>query len=141
MKSKKAKKDGPHRKRLRGPHHIIPTSRQRRNIYPDERWLPESEKHTYWHELFSNLTPREVVAIITKYMNDNGDLNDDFFSISFTVENPLKRGISAGVKTHKHKSKIPKRKEAWRIVFGNMSGLEAIEWIEREFIRKEWLKN
>ena len=36
-------------------------------------------------------------------------------------------------------SKVLKRKNAWNVVFASMNGKEAVEWIEREFIKKQWL--
>lgn len=128
-----------------GPHHIIPRSRggeKGDNIYPPEKWPAEEEKHRYWHILFSNMLPGEAIRKIRKYMKRDGALRPKFFSRSFRVRKPWKnRMIKPKIDETESYNKIDKKKEAWRIVFGDMNGLEAIEWIECEFIRKEWLKN
>lgn len=125
-----------------GPHHIRPSSRGgsdlEDNIYPRELWPPESGKHDLWHILFINMTPEEVIEKLREYMNDKGVLKEEFFATVFVLKG---NGHKTKVKAKKkNSSKIPRRKEAWEIVFPNMNGRKAIEWIEREFIRKEWLR-
>lgn len=131
----------------RGPHHIRPRSRclgnEKYNIYPKERWLPESKKHDNWHVFAVNLTPEEVVGKIKAYINEDGSLGDEFFDIFFRVEEEYE---GVGVRTDavfiQEVLDLPQaeqREEAWQIVFPGINGLEAVEWIEREFIRKEWL--
>ena len=130
----------------RGPHHIIPTSRggekhSGENIYPDERWPPEEQQHIYWHILFSNMRPEEVSKKIGEYMDNKGALNEKFFATAFSVGKPWKNpNVTPAIKEKTNPAKILKRKSAWQIVFPGMNGREAIEWIEREFIRKEWLR-
>jgi len=126
-----------------GPHHILPTSRggvDRDNIYPNDRWPPASRKHDYWHILFVNMKPEEVMEKIREYSSSGtGNLKESFFNVSFSVVESWYRGEKKIViKTTKRKYKAP-REKAWLVVFGDMNGHEAIEWIEQEFIRKEWL--
>jgi len=132
----------------RGPHHILPTSRggddSEDNIYPEEYWPPETEKHVHWHNpLFENMTPQEIIERLEEYTNSDGSLKEEFFEIFFVVKKEKPKGKTKKewvVKPKRGKSKIRARKRAWAIVFGDMNGCEAIEWIEREFIRKEWLR-
>jgi len=122
----------------KGLHHILPSSRggneSRENMYPKERWGKRyKQKHDNYHILFVNLKPKEAVEKIAKYCDRDGKVSEEFFHTIFAVEN--KGGI-----TERKTTRGPgKRKRAWGIVFGAMNGFEAIEWIEREFIRKEWL--
>lgn len=133
----------------RGPHHMRPSSRctgtERNNVYPRERWPARTKKHDNWHLLFVNLTPKEVINKIWKYTNKDGTVREKLFAITFQVD---AKDDEVGVKTDdvvireiqlRHLDSIEKRKTAWQVVFGQMNGREAVQWIKREFIRKEWL--
>lgn len=130
-----------------GRHHIRPRSRcqvnETYNAYPLELWPSESKKHNNWHVFAVNLTPEEIVDKIEKYTNEDGSLQEAFFDIFFSVGEKCKGG---GIKTDDviikeihDPSEAVQRREAWQVVFPNMNGREAVEWIKREFIRKEWL--
>lgn len=131
----------------RGPHHIIPSSRggsgSSDNIYPEYLWPPEDGQHINWHYIFENMRPDEVVRTLEKYTNRHGVLNQEFFRKYFTISKPWKRlDQNPEIRERTCSSARTKRnKESWNIVFPDMNGREAIEWIEREFIRKEWLKS
>ncbi len=122
----------------KGLHHIIPSSRGGNeswgNIYPRERWGKKyKQKHDAYHILFINLKPKEVVERIAKHCGEDGKISEEFFYTIFAVE-------ERGRVTERKTSRGPgKRRKSWDIVFGAMNGFEAIEWIKREFIRKEWL--
>lgn len=132
----------------RGPHHIRPRSRcgekkEINNRYPKERWRHGSKKHDYWHVLFANLTPKEAMNKIEKYTNADGSLQEVFFATFFCVD---EKNRDMGIKTDDvyirevyHLLRFEQRKDAWHIVFGDMNAREAVEWIKREFIDKEWL--
>jgi len=122
----------------KGLHHIVPSSRggneNVENMYPKERWGRQyKQKHDAYHILFVNLKPKEVVEKIAKYCGEDGKVSEEIFYTIFAVE---ERGMATERKTNRGPGK---RKKAWQIVFGAMNGFEAIEWIKREFIRKEWL--
>lgn len=131
----------------RGPHHIIPRSRggsgSPENIYPERLWPSKKQQHIYWHYIFENMRPDEAVRILEKYTDQNGNLDSEFFRRHFTVSSPWKKlDQNPKIRERTCSSKLAKRnKESWNIVFPGMNGHEAIEWIEREFIRKEWLNN
>jgi len=133
----------------RGPHHMRPSSRcmgtERNNIYPRERWPAKTKKHDNWHLLLVNLTSEETIDKIEKYTNEDGAIREEFFSITFQV---VEKYEGAGVKTDDviiievalgNPLSIEKRKKAWRVVFGEMNAYDAVQWIKREFIDKEWL--
>lgn len=139
---RKKKKFGQHQ----GPHHIIPGSRgggEGDNIFPDIRWPNGSEDHVRWHIITENMKPCEVVKEIQEHTNSEGNLKERFFSVRFMVLKPWKdKNINPEIREIEVRDRTrKKRKEAWRMLFNGMKALEAIEWIEREFIRKEWLKN
>ena len=130
-----------------GLHHIRPSSRNGSNspsnIYPKERWGTQySEKHEAWHINFINLTPKEVVDVIRSYTADDGNVSDQFFSMRLTVEHTLVNGKKQKVvRLVKNKQGALKRKRAWMFFFGDLDVQHAIKWIEREFIKKEWLSS
>ena len=130
-----------------GLHHTRPRSRCRGdeayNLYPEEFWPPESRKHNSWHVCFSILTPEEAVEKVLKYTDADGNILKEFFDIFFRVREKYE---GAGIRTDDviieeeyNLEHIEERKEAFQIVFPGMNGFEAVEWINREFIRKEWL--
>ena len=118
---------------------------ERNNVYPRERWPAQTKKHDNWHLLLVNLTPEEVIDKIEKYANEDGTIRKEFFSITFQV---VEKYEGAGVKTDDvtimevglgNPLSSEKRKRAWQVVFGEMNAHDAVEWIKREFIDKEWL--
>lgn len=126
-----------------GPHHIQPMSRGgsdlEENKYPSERWPSESGKHAYWHVLFSNLTPEEAILKIAEHIAKNGAVDNEFFKVNFIIK---KEGGGGARKSIIHETKNNgkvDRRDAWQVVFGAMDGKQAIEWIQAEFIKKEWL--
>ncbi|MFY9457657.1 MAG: hypothetical protein WAP23_01875 [Candidatus Spechtbacterales bacterium] len=125
-----------------GTHHIIPSSRGGGggdNIFPDDRWPNGIGDHLHWHTLVGNLRPDEVVRKIGEYTNRDGTLNEGFFEVRFKVLKPWKdKDINPNIK-EVQTEKFQKRKDAWQALFGDMKVREVIKWIEREFIRKEWL--
>ena len=127
-----------------GTHHIIPSSRSGgggNNILPDVRWPNGIEDHLHWHTLFCNLRPDEAVRKIREYTNKDGTVNDEFFEVRFRVLKPWKdKAVNPKIK-EVPTEKFQKRKYAWQALFGDMKAREAIDWIEREFIRKEWLNS
>lgn len=131
-----------------GPHHIHPHSRIEKgeenlypsNLYPNSRWPPFSKKHKNWHLIFSNLTPEEVIGVVLEYINKDGAVAVEFFATHFSVKESWDHGNKKiEIEKKVNQSKIPKRRKAWEVVFGDMNGLEAVEWIEREFVSKVWL--
>ena len=90
------------------------------------------------------MTSEEVIGKILKYTNKDGTLDKRFFRVKFKVE--VKSGKSengvkkAQIKTEKvcDKNTECERKAAWGILFGAMNGYEAVAWIKKEFIRKDW---
>lgn len=127
-----------------GFHHIIPRSRgggEGNNIFPDERWPNGVEDHLRWHILTENMKPHELIRKIREHTNRNGYLKEKFFCVRFMVLKPWKdKNIEPQIREIKVKARTRKnRKEAWRMLFRSMKSREAIEWIDREFIRKEWL--
>ena len=129
-----------------GSHHIIPRSRgggEGDNIFPDNRWPNGVEDHPRWHQITENMKPEEVIRKIQEHTNKKGNLKEKFFTVRFMVLKPWKeKNVDPKIKEIKVKCRTKKkRKNAWRILFDDMKSREAIEWIEREFIRKEWLKN
>lgn len=129
----------------RGPHHIIPSSRggsdSPENIYPEHLWPPQKQQHIHWHYIFENMRPDEAIRILEKCTDRYGNLDPEFFRQYFTVSKPWKKpDINPQIRERICSGQRTKRnKESWNIVFPGMSGKEAIEWIRREFIRKEWL--
>lgn len=148
----KAKKKRPKKKEHRGPHHMFPQSRhgvenEENNIYPNERgWSGDySAHHIAYHVLFANLIPQEVITALTWYMSKNGKLNQRFFAISFFVEEAMidftVKEVVYFQKDKSDKAAIEKRETAWTLLFGKgLWANEAIKWIKREFIDKEWLQ-
>lgn len=137
---KKAKKIG----WFLGLHHILPTSRggdnNETNLYPRDRWKPYSKKHREWHVIFVNMTPREVINAIKQHIKSDGSLNEEFFKLGFSWEEATVKGRQKWViNTRKSTRKSERKKKAWRTLFDDWFPTDAIEWIEREFIRKEWM--
>lgn len=129
----------------RGPHHIIPSSRDGRdlenNIYPERLWPPEKMQHIHWHNIFENMRPDEAVRALEKYTDKYGQIKNEFFRKRFVILKPW-RDLSVNPEVREQTCSLERtnrNKESWRIVFNGMNGVEAIEWIKREFIRKEWL--
>lgn len=128
-----------------GDHHIVPKARggkrRRENIYPRSRWGEEyDQKHNAVHALAGILRPDEFVNVLRYYTDEDGEIRDAFFTVSFVAEIVYVDDVRKEViREPKNKRKRKARKSAWKILFGNMNGKEAIEWIEREFIKKEWL--
>ena len=141
--SRKEKEKKP--KRHKGAHHICPTSRggtdDWQNFYPESRWSKDyKKKHEAWHTLFVNLKSKEAVLAIRHFTEENGRLNEALFNIEFRVVEVLKDGeISTEVFFEKNSRRHKNKEEAWALLFGELNAHKAIEWIEREFIRKEWL--
>lgn len=131
-----------------GRHHIWPTSRHGSdddaNQYPLDRWGEEYEaKHTAWHVLFGYMTPFEVKEVIRHYLMPNGDVDEKFFSTSFCIKEGLvdlrwKEWIESSRNDKTDKKKREKKYNTWLFLFGSRSALDAIAWIEREFIHKKW---
>ncbi len=132
-------------------HHIWPGSRSGSdddvNRYPRERWGENYDaKHRAWHVLFSNMTPPEVLGAIRAHMRHNGEIEERFFTTFFLVKEGLvdfrwKEWVEfIRDKDKADLKKRKKRKDCWHLLFGeSMSALDAIKWIESEFIRKKWL--
>lgn len=125
-------------------HHIIPTSRDGKrdgfNEYPKKRW--KKNRHVALHMLFANMTPGEIIAIIGRYIKDDGSLNEEFFnSVFFVKERTFADGTTRVVITIRKASsrRVANKMKAWETLFGYRSPAEAIEWIVREFIKKEWM--
>jgi hypothetical protein len=129
-------------------HHIWPGARDGSdedvNRYPRERWGENYDaKHRAWHILFAHMTPPEVLWAIRAHMRANGDNEERFFTTFFLVKEGLvdlrwKEWVEF-VRDKPDQKKQKKRRDCWRFLFGeSMSALAAIEWIEREFIRKKW---
>lgn len=129
-----------------GSHHIIPHSRgggEGDNIFPDERWPNGILDHPRWHTITENMKPDEVIRKIREHTNGKGNLKERFFSVRFMVSKPWKdKNINPEIKEVKVRPRSrKKKKEAWRMLFRGMNARKAIGWIEREFIRKEWLQS
>lgn len=131
----------------RGPHHIIPRSRggtdDEDNIYPAHLWSPEKMQHIHWHNIFENMRPNEAIRVLEKYTDRCGNISPEFFLKRFVVLKPwkdLNKNPEIKEKTCSS-ARTARNKESWLIVFNGMNGHEAIEWIEREFIKKAWLKS
>lgn len=76
---------------------------------------------------------------IREHTNKDGTLSERFFEVRFRVSGPWKdKEKNPDIKEVQTK-KFQKRKDAWQALFGDMKVREVIKWIEREFIRKEWL--
>ena len=129
-----------------GVHHIIPSSRGGGggdNILPDKRW-PNSvgEDHPRWHILAENMRPDEFIRTVRGYINKNGTINERFFSVRFRVSKPWRdKTINPAIRVIERvrTPTVRKRRAAWFALFPDKTVREAIEWIEREFIDKEWL--
>jgi hypothetical protein len=93
----------------------------------------------HWHTLVGNLRPDEAVRKLREYKNKDGSLNERFFEVRFRVSGPWKDKEKNPYIKEIQTKKFKKRKDAWRALFGDLSAREAVEWIECEFIRKEWL--
>jgi hypothetical protein len=129
-------------------HHIWPWSRDGSdddvNRYPRECWGENYDaKHNAWHILFGNMTPPEVLGAIRAHMRSNGEIEERFFTTFFSVkEGIVDFRFKEWVEFTRDKSdqkKKKKRKDYWHFLFGeSASALDAIEWIEREFIHKKW---
>lgn len=152
MSKSKNEREEPQRRKTGwhfGLHHIIPSSRgggeSKKNIYPGERWGENyGEKHRALHTLFVNLTPEEIIERIKEYMEDDGSMKITFFITIFNIVSGKRQKLEPEYNEPKSDRRIVqsariKRQNAWKIVFGEMNGFEAIDWIEREFIKKEWL--
>jgi len=127
-----------------GSHHIDPRSRgggEGDNIFPDNRWPNGVSDHPRWHQLTENMKPKEVVKKIREYTDRDGRLKERFFEVRFMVSKPWKdKNIAPKIREIRVKARTKrKRKDAWQMLFANTNTREAVEWIEREFIRKEWL--
>lgn len=128
-----------------GGHHIVPKARggkrRRENIYPRSLWGEEYDrKHNALHALAGILAPKEFANVLRYYTDEEGEIKDAFFTVSFVVEIAYVDGVRKEViREAKNKRKRKARESAWKVLFGDINGKEAIEWIEREFIKKEWL--
>jgi len=117
--------DGRHRhEKHHGGHFIIPESlggtKTRENVYTP--WAKhEHPKHVAWHTLFGNSLPSEAISLVRFWTRKDGQLDMRFF----TKPNGERNG----------------RAKAWKILFDDLTPAEAIAWIEREFVRKEWLQD
>lgn len=132
------------RKKHGDTHHIIPTSRggkrDRFNEYPKEHW--KKNRHVALHILFANMIPGEIIAIISRYIKDDGSLDEEFFNnVFFVKERTLADETTYVVITIRKASskRIVNKRKAWETLFGCRSPAESMEWIIREFIKKEWL--
>ncbi len=109
-------------------------------MYPTDRWEPYSEKHEAYHIIYVNLTPQEAIEVTRPHIGKSGKLFQGFFNLEFTVEKHLVEGeIREVVRMYNYRPDAKKKKEAWLLLFRDFDGQKAIEWIEREFVRKEWL--
>lgn len=133
-----------------GTHHIWPSSRRGSdddvNRYPYEcRWGEDYHaRHGAWHVLFANLTPPEAAEAIRAHMKNNGDIEEKFFNASFVVKEGMfdfrwKEWVEVTRDNKSDLKKRKKRKDYWLLLFSDMNAVNAIEWIEREFIRKKWM--
>lgn len=106
-----------------GYHHIAPQARggpdEAWNLY---RWSREhKKKHRAWHNLFADLLPSEVIILVRQWTRKDGKLDLRYF--------------------RSRRDRANKRLLSWTVLFGDGTPGEAIEWIEREFIRKEWFSS
>ena len=99
-------------------HHYIPTSRNG----PDEDWNKKENSikfHEYWHNLFSNLKPREIITLIKNHWT-----NPD--------------------RTLKIEELGPKQLKLWKFLFGERNPEQAItiiknRWSPREEDYENWM--
>lgn len=128
-----------------GDHHIVPKSRggkrRKDNLYPRERWGEAyGRKHKAAHTLVDVLKPQEFIDVLWHHVDQDGKIAASFFAVSFAVDIAYVDGVRKEViREVKNRSKWKQRKAAWEILFEELNVAQAIEWIEREFIRKEWL--
>lgn len=113
----------PSKKERHGGHFIIPEflggQKTEENVY--RPWAGhEHPQHVAWHQLFGHNWPEEAINTIRLWTRRNGQLNMRYF---------LKPNGETNV-----------RYRAWKTLFDDMTPAEAIAWIKREFIRKEWLR-
>lgn len=112
-------------------HHIIPRSRggpdDPANLYfwyiIDASGVRmkdplHEQKHDAWHTLVHNLLPEEAKVLTLQWRRKDGNLDLRYFQA--------------------RKGKPNKRLIAWRLLFDDMAIDDVLEWIDREFIRKEW---
>lgn len=109
--------------RSHGGHFIIPESlggqKTKDNVYTP--WAGHNNpQHVAWHILFGDSLPEEAISRIRVWTKKTGDWDSRYFT--------------------RPDGKPNKRLKARKILFGDKMPAECIAWIEKEFIRKEWLK-
>lgn len=97
-------------------------TKTRENVYTRWRALHgvEHPKHVAWHRIFGNCLPEEAIDLIRLWTRKDGQWDMRYFTRPNGMTN--------------------KRWQDLNFLFDGAGPSEAIEWLEREFIRKEWLK-
>lgn len=112
-----------HDRHAHGGHFIIPKSRggtrEPGNVYT--AWAARNHPlHVAWHVLFGDALPEEAVNQVRSWTRKDGEWDKRYFTKSDGSPN----------------NKMNARKK----LFNDMKPVQVIEWIEREFIRKEWFE-